>query len=81
MAHSQVARQGRIHIVLLEHLQHETLSFSQWLEMRVKDQLLSSIIMDEDIVWLSQPPSQRAYTYEKMWAYGNNYCVDIGLRP
>jgi hypothetical protein len=45
--------------------------------MNVKDQLLSGIVMDESFVQLSWPLAWRAYTYEKMWTYGNHYHVDI----
>jgi hypothetical protein len=49
--------------------------------MSVKDQLLVGIIVHKDIVRLSRPPTRRAYTYERMWAYSNHYCVDIELGP
>jgi hypothetical protein len=50
------------------------------LQMRVKDQLLASTIVHEDIIQLSRPPTWRAYTYERMWAYANHYHVDIESR-
>jgi len=62
-------------------LQHGTPSFSQRLQLHVKDQLLSNIVENENIVRLSRPLARKAYTYEKMWAYGNHYCVDIELGP
>jgi hypothetical protein len=46
----------------------------------VKDQLLLGIIVDENIVWLSRPPTWKTYTYEKMWTYGNHYHANIESR-
>ncbi len=78
-ARAHVGRRRRIHIILLEHSQHDTPSFSQWLQMCVKDQLFSNVVINENIVQLSQPLARKTYTYEKMWAYGNHYCVDVEL--
>ncbi len=58
-----------------------TPSFSQWLQMCVKHQLFSSDVINENIFRLSQALAQKTYTYEKMWAYGNHYCVDVESGP
>jgi hypothetical protein len=59
-AHAQARRRRKVNIVFLEHLQHDTPSFDQWLQMRVKDQVLVGIIVHEDIVQLLRPPTEKA---------------------
>jgi hypothetical protein len=62
-----------VNIVLLKHLQEDTLSFAQWLQVHVREQQLAKVAIDPNVMHLSCPLARRAYKYEKMWAYGNHF--------
>jgi hypothetical protein len=66
-----------MNIVLPKHLQEDTPSFVQWLQVHVREQQLVGVAIGPDVVRLSCPLAYKAYKYEKMWAYGNHFQVDI----
>jgi hypothetical protein len=70
-----------VNIVFPKHLQEDTPSFAQWLQVHVREQQLAGVVIDPDVVCLSCPLALKAYKYEKMWAYGNHFRVDIEIGP
>lgn len=47
----------------------------------MKNQLNVKVELNLNIAQLLQPFAHNAYVYDNMWAYGNQYHVDMELRP
>jgi hypothetical protein len=77
--HAWKGHYGRIDIVFPLHLQQDVPSFSIWLQAHVKGQLDVGVLLDPNMVRLSQPPAHNVY--ESMWVHENHYCVDMESRP
>ena len=73
-------RTGPIRFTYPEQL-HTLPRFADWLYEHVRQLRESNFPVPRDIVTFSCPPSEIAYTYNAMWAYGCHYRCDLERGP